>query len=72
MAENNKRLGTIDLELRDSIAGIRFDRPEKLNALSMYMKEELKRILNELASDDSLRAVIITGAGERAFCAVPP
>ena len=69
MTENSKSLGTIDLELRDSIARIRFDRPEKLNALSMYMKEELKRILNELASDDSLRAVIITGAGERAFCA---
>ena len=50
-------------------ARIHFDRPEKLNALSLHMKEELKRVLNELASNDSLRAVIITGAGERAFCA---
>src|SRR3989441_9659843 len=67
MTENNA--GSVDLELRDSIARICFDRPEKLNALSLYMKEELKRILNELASDDSLRVMIITGAGERAFCA---
>src|SRR2546423_4237563 len=69
MAETSKNLGTVDLELRDSIAHLRLNRPEKLNALSLYMKEELKRMLNDLANDNSLRAVIITGAGERAFCA---
>jgi len=44
-------------------------RPEKLNALSLFMKDELSRILHDLANDNELRAVIITGEGERAFCA---
>ena len=62
-------VGSVKLEVRDSIARICFARPEKLNALSRRMKDELKRILNELASNNGLRAVIITGEGERAFCA---
>jgi len=61
--------GSITLERRGPTALISFTRPEKLNALSLYMKDELKRILQELANDSELRAVIITGAGERAFCA---
>lgn len=67
MTGNNA--GRVDLKLSDSTALIRLARPEKLNALSLQMKEDLRRILDELASNSSLRAVIITGEGERAFCA---
>lgn len=69
MNGNSKNVGSVKLEVRDSIALICFARPEKLNALSRHMKEELKRILIELESNNDLRAVIITGEGERAFCA---
>lgn len=61
--------GSIKVERRDSIALICLARPEKLNALSLFMKDELKRLLDQLENDSELRAVIITGEGERAFCA---
>ena len=61
--------GSVTFERRGSTATIRLNRPEKLNALSLFMKDELKRILHDLANDSGLRAVIITGEGERAFCA---
>ena len=68
MTENNNE-GQIRMERRDGVALLILTRPEKLNALSLFMKDELKRILLELESDEELRAVIVTGAGERAFCA---
>lgn len=69
MAENSNHDGRIKVERRDSTALIWLSRPEKLNALSLFMKNELSRILHELEGDKELRALIITGEGERAFCA---
>jgi len=69
MDGNRSNVGSVKLEVRGSTARISFDRPEKLNALSLSMKEELKRLLTELESNRDLRAVILTGEGERAFCA---
>lgn len=69
MTNDTKNDGSIKLEIRDSVALIYLARPEKLNALSRFMKDELKRMLDDLATDGDLRAVIITGEGERAFCA---
>ncbi len=43
------------------------DRPEKLNAVDTPMLEELSARLSDAAADDSIRAVLLTGAG-RAFC----
>jgi enoyl-CoA hydratase len=65
---NDKR-GSIKLERRDSWAVITLSRPEKLNALTLYTKQELKRVLDDLETNRELRAVILTGEGERAFCA---
>lgn len=48
---------------------IRLNRPQKLNALSREMMEELSALFSRLASDGDLRAVILTGAGDKAFCA---
>ena len=45
------------------------DRPDALNALSFDLLEELDRILAVLDDDDACRAIVITGAGERAFAA---
>lgn len=49
------------------IATITINRPDKLNALTPSMMQELGRLLDEANIDDELRCLIITGAGERAF-----
>ncbi len=46
-----------------------FNRPKALNALNYEVLDELERILDELAADDSVYTVILTGAGEKAFIA---
>jgi 2-(1,2-epoxy-1,2-dihydrophenyl)acetyl-CoA isomerase len=55
-------------EANDQITTITLDRPEKLNAFSGTMREELLDALRAAAADEDCRVVIITGAG-RAFCA---
>ena len=54
--------------LGPQIAQVRFNRPDRLNALDPAALEALHRLLGEFASDDDLRAVILTGTG-RAFSA---
>ena len=56
------------LEKEGSIATITLNVPEKLNALSFKMARSLPLAVNEVAKDDAVRAVIVTGAG-RGFCA---
>ena len=54
-------------ERLDGVALITLNRPEKLNALSFPLMEELDRALTGYEQDDDIKAVILTGAGERAF-----
>ncbi|HJL18881.1 MAG TPA: enoyl-CoA hydratase-related protein [Sandaracinaceae bacterium LLY-WYZ-13_1] len=54
---------------RGALAVWTIDRPERMNALSRAVVRELGRLAREAAQDRSLRAVIVTGAGEKAFCA---
>lgn len=51
------------------VARIILNRPEHLNALSQELVDDFTRILNELAADDSVRVVVLTGSGDRAFSA---
>ena len=61
---------TLLYEVRDGVALITLNRPERMNSIGGPMKSELQRAFMELARHDaSVRAVVITGAGERAFCA---
>ena len=60
--------GVLDVQVTDGLAVVTLRRPEALNALNMELKEALAAWLNEVRYDDSVRAVLITGAG-RAFCA---
>ncbi len=60
---------TILLAHRGPSALITLNRPDKLNAMSMMMKEELVRALRDLDSDAEARAIVITGAGQKAFTA---
>jgi methylglutaconyl-CoA hydratase len=54
---------------QDGIAVITLNRPEAANALSLEMLEAFQKALDEIKYDKSVRCVIITGAGEKAFCA---
>jgi enoyl-CoA hydratase len=57
------------LERGDSIAQITLNRPKVLNALNRALFVELEVALDEIAADDGMRAVILTGSGEKAFAA---
>ena len=59
---------SIQLERRESVAIVILNRPEVLNAINVEMRETLITLLGELNRDDAVRAIVITGAGERAFC----
>jgi 2-(1,2-epoxy-1,2-dihydrophenyl)acetyl-CoA isomerase len=53
----------------DAVAVITLNRPDKLNALSYPLVRELDEALLEYEADDDIKAVILTGAGDRAFSA---
>ena len=57
----------VSLEKDGSIAVLTLDRPDRLNAMNDPMWEALYEHLGKIATDDEIRAVILTGAG-RAFC----
>ena len=59
----------ITYEKKDNIAIITLNRPKALNALSSALIRELGQALHDAEEDENIRAVIITGAGDRAFAA---
>ena len=56
-------------EVEDSIAQVTVNRPEKLNPLNAETVAALGQCFDDIAADDSVKAVIVTGAGEKAFVA---
>ena len=63
-----KEYKTITLQEIDSIAVLKLNRPEKLNAFNMQMLEDIMDAFDEVDRNDNLKAIILSGAG-RAFCA---
>lgn len=61
--------GTVELAQNDAVVVITLNRPEKLNSVTPEMADELIEIIDRCNNDASVRAMILTGAGERAFCA---
>jgi enoyl-CoA hydratase/carnithine racemase len=59
----------IIVEKADGVATITLNRPEKMNAYTRHMQSEIVAAMDDIDADDDIRAVIFTGAGERAFCA---
>lgn len=59
---------TLLYELKDGVAWVTLNRPEVLNAFNPKMEEELAALWRQLQRDDDVRCVVLTGAGERAFC----
>jgi 3-hydroxypropionyl-coenzyme A dehydratase len=66
---NMSTMKYIQLEPQGDIAILRINRPEALNAMNVDVISELSKMIDILAADDSIKAVVITGAGERSFCA---
>jgi enoyl-CoA hydratase len=56
-------------EFRDGLAVVRLNRPEKMNALSRAMLDELKEAFSRIEREPDVRAVLLTSANDRAFCA---
>jgi enoyl-CoA hydratase len=60
---------TIIVDRQDHVATITLNRPDVLNAQNNPMREELFQVFSALKSDEDARAIVVTGAGERAFSA---
>ncbi|MBI4329570.1 MAG: enoyl-CoA hydratase/isomerase family protein [Chloroflexi bacterium] len=56
-------------EVKDGVAHIHLDRPEKINAFNVQMRDDLWEILAALHIDSEIEAVVLSGNGERGFCA---
>jgi crotonobetainyl-CoA hydratase len=54
--------------VEDKIARVTLDRPDRLNAVDQATEAELIRIWDAIEANREIRAVVLTGAGERAFC----
>jgi enoyl-CoA hydratase len=59
----------IAVTVEEPVGLITFNRPNVLNALRTRLLKEVSAALNELESNESVRAIVITGAGEKAFAA---
>ena len=59
----------VRLDRDGATAIVTLNRPQAMNALSREVRRELARVMRELEADDTVRAVVLTGAGERAFTA---
>ncbi len=57
------------VEIDEHVALVRLNRPQALNAVDGPLRQALTRTLSELDADDSVEAIVLTGSGERAFCA---
>src|SRR3712207_5572641 len=59
----------VDLEIADGIATVTMNRPEALNAFNSEQLQRMIDTLKQVRDDPTVRCVILTGAGERAFAA---
>jgi enoyl-CoA hydratase/carnithine racemase len=59
----------VRLAIEDGVATVTLDRPEARNAISSALATELAEAFEPLSTNREVRAVVLTGAGERAFCA---
>lgn len=59
----------VQIDLSSDIAILKINRPEALNAMNLDVIAELTRAIDIISADDGIKVLIITGAGERSFCA---
>jgi 3-hydroxypropionyl-coenzyme A dehydratase len=68
-SHNMSTMKYIQIEPQGDIAILRINRPEALNAMNLDVISELSKMIDIIAVDESIKAMVITGAGERSFCA---
>lgn len=61
-------LETLLYDETDGVAWITLNRPDSLNAFDPVMQRELRQLWADLRTNDDVRCIVVTGAGERAFC----
>lgn len=59
---------TVVLAKEEGIATITLNRPEVLNAINSQLRQDLRAVVEEVKKDKEVRVLIITGAGDKAFC----
>jgi trans-feruloyl-CoA hydratase/vanillin synthase len=64
MADYAGRWTTVRVEVEEAIGWVIFNRPEKRNAMSPTLNREMRDVLEALETDDDVRVVVLTGAGE--------
>ncbi len=69
MSTHNEEFTALRVERDQGFAVVTLQRPERMNALSRVLLAEIEQVFTHLASDASTRVVILTGSGEKAFCA---
>ncbi|HEY0942565.1 MAG TPA: enoyl-CoA hydratase-related protein [Steroidobacter sp.] len=62
-------MAAVEIEIRESIAIVTLNRPERLNAMDPEMAVRLIDAYEQIRSSDDVRVAVMTGAGDRAFCA---
>ena len=60
---------TVELHIANHVATVTLSRPEAMNAVDLATEARLQQIWTQIETDPSVRVVVLTGAGERAFCA---
>jgi enoyl-CoA hydratase/carnithine racemase len=63
------RFGAVNFETRGKVALLTLDEPQKLNALSPGIRQGILEGLKQADADDNIRVAVITGNGDKAFCA---
>jgi enoyl-CoA hydratase/carnithine racemase len=61
--------GSVDLEIHGNTAHLILNRPEKLNAMTVKMDEEINSYIYEINNNLDIRSVVLYGKGEKGFCA---
>jgi enoyl-CoA hydratase/carnithine racemase len=62
-------MADVRYEIAGSVARVTIDRPERRNAMSFSVMQGLRDAVTEAKADDAVRVVVLTGAGDKAFCA---
>jgi len=61
-------LQTVTYEVRDGVGWLTLNRPDVMNAFDARMLDEVSALWRQVRIDDDVRVVVLTGAGDRAFC----
>ena len=60
---------SVEFAVKDNVARVTIDRADRMNAIDDATEAALERVWAEIEADDAIRCVVLTGAGDRAFCA---